>query len=79
MLRIVEAQEVQAEQREALREGKRHASRGGRTGRRITRSNANSTAAASQKRHAIDTGGGTEPSCHLIAIQVVPQINTVTK
>lgn len=42
------------------------------------RSSTNIAAAASQKRHAIDTGGGTLPNCHLIAIQVVPQISTVT-
>src|SRR6201996_8136971 len=53
-------------------------SRRGRRSRPRAASHANSTAAASAKRQAIDHGMGTLPSCSLRAIQVVPQIRTVS-
>jgi hypothetical protein len=53
-------------------------SRRGRRSVPRSASQANSTAAASAKRYAIDHGMGTRPSCSLRAIQVVPQMATVS-
>ena len=43
----------------------------------MAHSRANIMIEARPKRQAIDTGAATTTSCHLIAIQVVPQIRTV--